>query len=54
MLLKCLLASKVTTVENTVVYSVDDCYLLFVQIIGGNTSHKGKDTSLRIARSRSP
>jgi archaellum biogenesis protein FlaJ (TadC family) len=50
-LFECFLAGKITTAENAVVHSVDNCSLLFVRIVGRNTSYNGKDVSFRTAES---
>lgn len=50
-LFECFLAGKITTAENTVVHSIDNCSLLFVRIVGGNTSCNGTDVSSRTAES---
>jgi hypothetical protein len=38
-LFECFLAGKITIAGNTVVHSVDDSSLLFVQIVGGKTTY---------------
>ena len=41
-LFACFLANKMTIAGNTVVHGVGDCNILFVQIVGGNTSYNSK------------